>query len=67
VSEVLAVTQRHREDDEKSPWYDKLVAAEAVAKAAKNKGMHSDKEFKKGTINDLADPRKAKSYSIVAL
>jgi staphylococcal nuclease domain-containing protein 1 len=66
VSKVLAVTQRHHEDDEKSPWYDELVAAEAVAKAAK-KGMQSDKEFKKGTINDLADPRKAKSCSIVAL
>jgi staphylococcal nuclease domain-containing protein 1 len=62
VSEGLAVTQRHREDDEKSPRYDELVAAEAVAKAAK-KGMHSEKEFKKGTINDLTDPRKAKSYS----
>lgn len=62
VSEGLAVTQRHREDDEKSPRYDELVAAEAVAKASK-KGMHSEKEIKTGTINDLADPRKAKAYS----
>jgi staphylococcal nuclease domain-containing protein 1 len=62
VSGGLAVTPRHN-DDEKSPRYNKLFAAEAlVAKAAK-KGIHLDKEFKKGTINDLTDPRKAKSYS----
>jgi staphylococcal nuclease domain-containing protein 1 len=62
VSEGLAVTQRHREDDEKSPRYDELVAAEATAKDSK-KGVHSGKEIKKGAVNDLTDPRKAKAYS----
>uniref|UniRef100_A0A7S1V294 TNase-like domain-containing protein n=1 Tax=Grammatophora oceanica TaxID=210454 RepID=A0A7S1V294_9STRA len=62
VSEGLATTQRHREDDEKSPRYDELVAAEAVAKSNK-KGLHSGKPSKKGSINDLSDPRKAKAYS----
>jgi staphylococcal nuclease domain-containing protein 1 len=63
VSGGLAVTQRHCEDDEKSPRYDKLVAAEAMAKAAE-KGMHLDKEFKKGTINERSDrPSQAKAYS----
>ena len=62
VSEGLATTQRHRDDDEKSARYDELVAAESVAKAAK-KGLHSEKGGKRGTINDLADPRKAKAYS----
>ena len=62
VSEGLATTQRHRDDDEKSARYDELVAAESVAKAAK-KGIHSEKEYKRGAINDLADPRKAKAYS----
>ena len=56
------MTQRHRDNDEKSDRYDELIAAESVAKAAK-KGVHSEKEYKKGAINDLADPRKAKAYS----
>lgn len=38
------------------------MAAEAAAKASK-KGIHSEKEYKRGAINDLADPRKAKAYS----
>jgi len=62
ISEGYAMTQRHRDDDEKSPRYDELVAAESVAKEAK-KGMHSDNEYKKKTVNDLTEPRKAKSYS----
>ena len=39
-----------------------MRAAEAVAKAAK-KGVHSEKDYKKGAVNDLTDPRKAKAYS----
>lgn len=62
VSEGLAVTQRHRDDDEKSPQYDELRAAEAEAKAAK-KGVHKESEYKVGAVNDLTDPRKAKAYS----
>jgi staphylococcal nuclease domain-containing protein 1 len=62
VAEGLAVTQRHRDDDETSPRYDELRAAEAVAKAAK-KGVHSEAEYKAGTINDLTVPTKAKAYS----
>jgi len=62
ITEGLANTQRHRDDDEKSIRYDELVAAESVAKAA-NKGINSDKEYKKKTTNDLSDPKKAKTYA----
>jgi hypothetical protein len=62
VAEGLASTQYHRDDEEKSPRYDSLVAAELAAKTAK-KGVHSDKEYKAKSINDLTDPRKAKAYS----
>jgi staphylococcal nuclease domain-containing protein 1 len=62
ITEGLANTQRHRDDDEKSARYDELVAAESIAKAA-GKGLHSEKEFKKKTINDLSDPKKAKTYA----
>lgn len=62
VSEGLAVTQHHRDDEEKSPRYDSLVATEIAAKAAK-KGLHSDKEYKIKAINDLTDPKKSKAYS----
>jgi len=62
INEGLANTQRHRDDDEKSARYDELVAAESIAKAA-NKGVHSDKDYKKTAINDLTDPKKSKSYS----
>jgi len=62
VAEGLASTQRHRDDDEKSARYDDLVAAESIAKAA-NKGVHSDSDYKKKTINDLSDPKKAKTHS----
>jgi len=62
ISEGLAVTQHHRDDDEKSPRYDALLAAEAVAKAAK-KGVHKEEEYKKGAVNDLTIPHKAKAYS----
>ncbi|EJK45269.1 hypothetical protein THAOC_36119 [Thalassiosira oceanica] len=60
VSEGLATTQRHRDDDEKSARYDELVAAESISKAT-GKGVHSSKEYKKKTINDLSDPKKAKT------
>jgi staphylococcal nuclease domain-containing protein 1 len=62
VSEGLAVTQHHRDDEEKSPRYDLLVAAENKAKEAK-KNIHSKKDYKKSTTNDLTDPKKAKAYS----
>ncbi|GKY92183.1 hypothetical protein MPSEU_000189600 [Mayamaea pseudoterrestris] len=62
VSEGLAVTQRHRDEDPKSARYDELLAAEAVAKAAK-KGVHKEGEYKSKPINDLTDPKKAKTYS----
>jgi staphylococcal nuclease domain-containing protein 1 len=65
VSEGLAVAQQHRDDDEKSPRYDEIRAAEATAKAAK-KNVHMEKvveQYKRTAINDLTDPRKAKAYS----
>ena len=62
VIERLVVTQHHRDDEEKSPRYDTLVAAEAAAKIAK-KGIHSDKEYKSKTVNDLSESKKAKSHS----
>eukprot|EP00584_Thalassiosira_punctigera_P025503 CAMPEP_0172550356 /NCGR_PEP_ID=MMETSP1067-20121228/28987_1 /TAXON_ID=265564 ORGANISM="Thalassiosira punctigera, Strain Tpunct2005C2" /NCGR_SAMPLE_ID=MMETSP1067 /ASSEMBLY_ACC=CAM_ASM_000444 /LENGTH=940 /DNA_ID=CAMNT_0013337919 /DNA_START=54 /DNA_END=2876 /DNA_ORIENTATION=+ len=62
ITEGLATTQRHRDDDEKSIRYDELVAAESITKAA-SKGIHSDKDYKKKTTNDLSDPKKAKTYS----
>ena len=62
VSEGLATTQRHRDDDEKSIRYDELVAAETIAKSV-FKGIHSDKEYKSKVVNDLTDPKKAKTYS----
>jgi staphylococcal nuclease domain-containing protein 1 len=62
ISEGLATTQRHRDDDEKSIRYDDLVAAESIAKAA-NKGVHSSAEYKKKSVNDLSDPKKAKTYA----
>jgi staphylococcal nuclease domain-containing protein 1 len=62
ITEGLAVTQQHRDDDEKSPRYDELRAAEGLAKAAK-KGIHKDGEYKRGAVNDLTDQRKAKAYS----
>ena len=33
-----------------------------IAKAS-NKGIHSDKDHKKKTFNDLSDPKKAKTYA----
>jgi staphylococcal nuclease domain-containing protein 1 len=62
LKEGLAVTQRHRDDDPTSPRYDELRAAEAAAKEAK-KGVHSTKDYKKPSINDQTDPRKAKAHS----
>ena len=62
LQEGLANTQRHRDDDEKSPRYDELRAAEAVAKDAK-KGIHKEEEYNKSAVNDLTEPRKAKGYA----
>ena len=62
ISEGLAQTQRHRDEDEKSPRYDELRAAEGAAKDAK-KGMHKAVEYKKPLVNDLTDQRKAKAYA----
>jgi staphylococcal nuclease domain-containing protein 1 len=62
VSEGLSITQFHKDGDVTSPRYDELRAAEAVAKAAK-KGVHSEAEYKKKAVNDLANPQKAKAYS----
>lgn len=62
VQEGLAETQRHRDDDEKSPKYDELCAAEGAAKLA-NKGLHSTNEYGRRGANDLTDPRKAKAYA----
>jgi len=63
ISEGLAVTQRHRDDEEKSPRYDDLIAAESVAVAA-GKGAHGDPaEYKESTVNDLTNPQKAKAFS----
>lgn len=62
VSEGLAMTQRHRDDDEKSPRYDELRQAEAAAKAAK-RGVHNEKEYRRAGINDLTDSKKARAYS----
>ena len=39
-----------------------LLFPQSLAKAA-NKGVHSDKEYKKKAINDLSDPKKAKTYA----
>lgn len=61
VSEGLAVTQRHRDDDEKSPRYDDLRQAEAIAAAGK-KGSHKGGEYKRNATLDLTDPRKAMGY-----
>ena len=35
---------------------------QSVAKAV-GKGVHSDKEYKKKAVNDLSDPKKAKTYA----
>jgi len=61
IQEGLASTQRHRDDDEKSPRYDELRAAEAAAKEAK-KGMHKDGEYKREPVMDLTDPQKAAGH-----
>lgn len=62
VTEGLATTQRHRDDEEKSPRYGELCTAENAAKLAK-KGVNSDTPYARRTVNDLAEPRKAKTYA----
>ena len=61
VAEGLATTQRHRDDEEKSPRYGELCTAENAAKLAK-KGVHSAQPYSRRPVNDLSEPRKAKSY-----
>lgn len=60
--EGLVTTQRHRDDEVRSPRYDDLILAENAAKEA-GKGVHTSTEYRRGAINDLTDPRKAKAYS----
>ena len=62
VSEGLAITQRHRDDEEKSPRYGELCAAENNAKVAK-KGIHNSAAYNRRAVNDLVEPRKAKTYA----
>jgi len=62
IAEGLAETQRHRDEDEKSSRYDSLVGAETASKAA-GKGIHSNKPPGVRKINDLNEPRKAKTYA----
>lgn len=62
ISEGLATTPYHKDGEETSPRYDDLRAAEDLAKASK-RGMHSDKEYKNSSVNDLSTPQKAKAYS----
>ena len=53
---------KHRADDDRSPHYDDLLAAEETAKAAK-KGLHSGKEAPVHRITDLSqDAGKAKAH-----
>lgn len=62
ISEGLATTQYHKDGEDTSPSYDALRAAESAAKEAK-KGMHSGKEYKMPSVNDISTPQKAKAYS----
>lgn len=62
ISEGLATTQYHKDGEDTSPTYDALRAAETAAKEAK-RGMHSDKEYKAPSVNDISTPQKAKAYS----
>lgn len=62
LSEGLAISQRHRDDDPKSANYDSLLISEGKAKDTK-KGMHALGEYKKASVNDLTDPKKATAYA----
>lgn len=62
ISEGLATTQYHKDGEDTSPSYDALRAAEAAAKESK-RGMHSGKEYKSPSVNDISNPQKAKAYS----
>lgn len=62
INEGLAKTQFHKDGEETSPKYDDYRTAEAIAKAAK-KGIHSEADYKPPVINDLSDPKKAKTHS----
>ena len=62
LSEGLATTQRHRDDEEKSPRYGELCTAENSAKISK-KGVHNPVAYIRRNVNDLSEPRKAKTYA----
>lgn len=62
ISEGLATTQYHKDGEDTSPSYDALRAAESTAKESK-RGMHSGKDYKPPSINDISSPQKAKAYS----
>ena len=62
ISEGLATTQYHKDGEDTSPRYDDLRAAESTAKESK-RGMHSGKDYKAPSVNDISNPQKAKAYS----
>ena len=62
IGEGLAEVAKHRADDDRSPAFDDLLAAEEGAKAAK-KGLHSSKDAPTHRITDLSsDAGKAKAH-----
>lgn len=62
VAAGLAEVVRHRPDEEKSEYYDDLVAAETKAQSQK-KGMHSGKEAPEHRYTDLCfDATRARQY-----
>lgn len=62
ISEGLATTQYHKDGEDTSPSYDALRVAEVTAKESK-RGMHSGKDYKTPSVNDISNPQKAKAYS----
>ncbi|KAF0692996.1 Aste57867_15990 [Aphanomyces stellatus] len=62
LAEGFGEVVRHKQDEEKSGYYDALVAAEAAARAAK-RGMFSGKPSPEARVTDLCfDGNKAKQY-----
>ena len=62
VGEGLATTMKHRQGDERSGEYDKLLLAESKAKESK-RNMHSSKAAPIMRLNDISrNPSKAKSF-----
>lgn len=54
----LATTVKHRADDERSAYFERLFAAEENGKSSK-KGIHSGKEAPVTRVNDLSAPGSA--------